>query len=89
MSRTGRNRTYVAPVNTKPKAKPSRTGKSELSADSAEVNHRPSEPYDIQTILNAPRYVTLRWKPPLHSKSEVVGYSVYYQEQDSSRYVLI
>ena len=48
----------------------------------------PSAPRDVEAVIVSSRFVTLRWKEPLHSHGSVVGYSVLYRQDGSDRFVM-
>ncbi|XP_023215993.1 neogenin-like isoform X2 [Centruroides sculpturatus] len=45
----------------------------------------PSSPRDVVAVIVSTRFVTLSWKEPLHTNGEIVAYSVYYREDQSTR----
>lgn len=62
-----------------------------LSALEGEVEEPRLEtaPQSVEAAIVGARFLTLRWKPPLHTLGEITSYSVFYREQDSFRYIII
>lgn len=45
----------------------------------------PSSPHGVVAVIVSTRFVTLSWKEPLHANGEIIAYSVYYREDQSTR----
>lgn len=61
---------------------PSTTGKP------SSVAGVPSSPVDLSAAHVSERFITLSWKPPVHSgSSDIIGYIVYCKETTSERLV--
>jgi hypothetical protein len=47
----------------------------------------PGPPTNLQAVITSTRFVTLTWEPPTSPGSQITGYSVFYQQEGSVRYV--
>ena len=56
--------------------------------DESGAHQTPSAPLDVETLIVSSRFVTLRWKEPEKTHGPIVGYSVFYRQQGSERYVI-
>ena len=45
----------------------------------------PSAPMDLEAAIVASRFITLRWSPPQTSKEPILGYSIFYKQENSER----
>ncbi|XP_039298871.1 neogenin isoform X1 [Nilaparvata lugens] len=50
-----------------------------------EENKVPSAPSDLESVITGARFITLKWKPPKHTRGEILWYTIFYKPQDSSR----
>ena len=44
-------------------------------------------PQNLQPIISTNRYVTLSWHEPENQNDQIIGYSVYYRQEGSHRFV--
>ena len=40
---------------------------------------------DLEAAIIASRFITLRWSPPQTSKEPILGYSIFYKQENSER----
>ena len=40
---------------------------------------------DLEAAIVASRFITLRWSPPQTSKEPILGYSIFYKQENSER----
>lgn len=84
------SRVPVLSVGKRPSIPP---GLSALEAESEEPGvvrgARLEAPTSVEAAITGARFVTLRWKPPLHlpPTAEISSYSVFYREEGSNRSV--
>ncbi|XP_045029173.1 neogenin isoform X4 [Daphnia magna] len=45
----------------------------------------PSAPRDVEALIVSSRFVTLRWKEPVRTNGQIIGYSIFYRQEGSER----
>lgn len=45
----------------------------------------PSAPRDVEALIVSSRFVTLRWKEPVRTSGQIIGYSIFYRQEGSER----
>ncbi|XP_014240160.1 neogenin isoform X2 [Cimex lectularius] len=49
------------------------------------IRSQTGPPKEVEEIAVRPKMVTLKWKSPASIQGEILGYSIFYKEQDSNR----